>query len=56
MPRGVEPVGEREAEVVTVEFDERRTELRGKVELLREGVRLELKAPTERRHKERENL
>jgi len=56
VPGGVEPVGEGEAKVVAVEFDEGRTEFGGKVKLFGEGVRLELKAPTERRHEEGEDL
>ena len=56
VPRRVEPVGEGKAEVVPVQFDEGRAKLGGKVELLGEGVRLELKAPTQRRQHKGQDL
>jgi len=56
MPRRVEPVAERKAEVVGVQLDKGTSERGRSTEAPREGVCLKLKVATQNRHAERQKL
>lgn len=56
MPHGEEPVCNREAQVVLVQLDEGRVQLRGFAHTARKGICLELKPATQDRQTERQEL
>ncbi len=56
MPRGVEPINDRERQVIDVELDQRGLQVGGLVETLGERVRLELESPPDPGHDKRDEL
>ncbi len=56
VPRGEEPISDRESQVVLVQLDERLFQVCRVLHCLREGVSLELKLPAQPRHAERQDL